>query len=204
MRQMSDRIQPLDAIGPASGSGQKKDEELNDPAKADYKAGREFLSKEDYVQAAVCFHNALRGFEEQGNEQGMANAYDRLGDICLAREEFGKALDHFQRAFEICRKESDIFSIVSLNKKRAKAYRKMGELHLALVVMMEILDHYTEIRNPKGTVETLEVIADLYMEKGEKLKAADALRTIAGIHRNFNHKRIAAQFEKRALEAEQA
>lgn len=201
---MSDRIQPLDAIGPVAGSGENKDEALNDPAKADYKAGREFLSKGDYVQAAVCFHNALRGFEELGNEQGMANAYDRLGDVCLVREEFGKALDHFQRAFEICRKESDIFSIVSLNKKKAAAYRKMGELNLALAVMMDILDHYSETRNPKGTVEILEMIAELYMEKGENLKAADALRTIAGIHRNFNHKRKAAQFEKRALEAEKA
>jgi tetratricopeptide (TPR) repeat protein len=203
MRQMSDRIQPLDAIGPVPGSGQDSDEALNDPAKVDYKAGREYLSKKDYVQAAVCFHNALRGFEEQGNDQGVANAHDRIGDICMEREEFGKALDHYQRAFEICRKESDIFSLVALNKKKVLAYRKMGDLNLAMAVMMDILDHYTETRNPKGSVEVLEMIAEVYREKGENLKAADALRTIAGIHRNFGHKRKAEDFDKRALKAEQ-
>lgn len=201
---MSERIQPVGSIGPMQEPAQKEDEDLNNPARADYKVGREFLQKKDYTQAAMFFHNAMRGFEEQKDEMGIANASDRLGDVCLAREEYTSALDHYQRAFEICRKESDMFSLVALNKKRALAYRKMGELNLALAVMMEILDHYSQTRNPKGTVEVLELIADVYMEKGENLKAADALRTIAGIHRNFDHKRKTEEFEKRALEAEQA
>ena len=200
---MSERIQPVGSIGPMQGSAQKGKEEENNPARADYMAGREFLKKGDYSQAAMFFHNALRGFEEQKDEMGIANASDRLGDVCLAREEYTSALDHYQRAFEVCQKESDIFSIVALNRKRALAYRKMGELDLALVVMMEIFDYYAETRNPKGTVEVLEMIADVYLEKGDKLKAADALRTIAGIHRNFKHKRKAEEFEKRAREAEQ-
>lgn len=201
---MSERTQPVDSIGPMRGPGQKEDEDLNNPAKVDYKAGRESLNKGDYAQAAMLFHNALRGFEEQKDELGVANASDRLGDVCLAREEYSSALDHYQRAFEICQKESDIFSIVALNRKRALVYRKMKELDLALAVMMEIFDHYAETRNPKGTVEVLEMIADVYMEKGDNLKAADALRTIAGIHRNFKHKRKAEEFEQRALQAEQA
>lgn len=200
---MSDRTGPSDSAGPAAGPGQKRNEELQDPARADYKAGRDFFKQQDYAQAAMCFHNALRGFEEQGDEQGVANASDRLGDVCLAREEFATALDHFQRAYEICLKESDIFSIVALNRKRASVYRKMRQLDLALSVMMDVLDHHTETRNPQGTVETLEMIAEIYLEKGDNLKAADALRTIAGIHRNFKHKRQAEEFEQKARQAEQ-
>ncbi|MGW8160936.1 MAG: tetratricopeptide repeat protein, partial [Desulfobulbales bacterium] len=107
---MSDQIQPMDSIGPAAeGPGQNRDDALKDPAKADYKAGREFFNQGDYAQAAMSFHNALRGFEEQGNEQGIANASDRLGDVCCAREEYKMALDHYERASDICRKEHDIF-----------------------------------------------------------------------------------------------
>ena len=73
----------------------KEDEALKDPAKADYKAGRDFLKQGEYAQAAVSFHNALKGFEEQGDEQGIANASDRLGDVCLAKEEYTKAMEPF-------------------------------------------------------------------------------------------------------------
>ena len=47
------------------------------------------------------------GFEEQGDEQGVANASDRLGDACLARDEYAMAIANFQRACAICEKEDD-------------------------------------------------------------------------------------------------
>ena len=200
---MSDRIQPPGSIGPVDKPEQeKKDEEL-DPAKADYKAGREFLANGDLGQAAYAMHNALKGFEEQENEQGVANASDRLGDICVAREEYGLALEHFQRAHDICAKESDIFSLVALNKKIAGVYKRLGELDKSMDILFDIFDHYSQLRDPKGTVEILEVIAEVYTEQGRFGKAADALRTIAGIHANFKHTRHAREFEERARQLEQ-
>jgi tetratricopeptide (TPR) repeat protein len=180
-----------------------KDEALNDPAKADYKAGREFLAKGEYAQAAMALHNALRGFEEQGNEQGVANAADRLGDVCLAREEYRLALEHFARAKGICAKLHDIFSVTALNKKMAVCHRRLGELDQALALLFDVFDHDSQLRNPKGTVEVLEAIAGVYGEQGEGRKAADALRTIAGIHKNFKHAQQAEEYEERARQAEQ-
>ena len=199
---MSEPLQPLPSFSPHKGN-QKEDPALTDPAKADYKAGREFLANGDYSQAAMALHNARRGFEEHGDEQGVANAADRLGDVCMAREEYRLALEHFQRAQAVCEKQEDIFSVVALNKKKAVAHRRLGELDQALALLFDIFDHDSQLRNPKGTVEVLEAIAGVYEEKGEKGKAADALRTIAGIHRNFKHARQAEEFENRAREMEQ-
>ncbi|HBI15052.1 MAG TPA: hypothetical protein DDY20_05995 [Desulfobulbaceae bacterium] len=176
---------------------------MTDPAKADYKAGRQFLAKGEYTQAAMALHNALRGFEEQGNEQGVANAADRLGDLCMAREEYRLALEHFQRAQTICEKEQDVFSIIELNKKKAEALRRLGELDQAQVLLFDIFDYFSQLKNPKRTVEVLETIVELYLEQGDRLKAADALRTIAGIHRNFKHARLAEEYEGRARQVEQ-
>ena len=199
---MNDPIHPLPSAAPP-GAGPKEDSALTDPAKADYKAGREFLAKGDYAQAAMALHNSLRGFEEQGNEQGVANAADRLGDVCMAREEYRLALDHFQRVKDICEKQQDIFSIAALSRKMAVAHRRLGELDRALTLLFDIFDHDSQLRNPKGTVEVLEAIAGVYMEQGERQKAADALRTIAGIHKNFKHTRLAEEYEARARQAEQ-
>ena len=173
-----------------------------DQAKNDYKAGREFFTKGDFAQAAMAFHNALQGFEEQENEQGVANAADRLGDVCMAKEEYRMALDHYRRARGICEQEKDIFSLASLDRKMAEAYRKVGDPGEALKIFLRIFDHCAATRNPQGTVEVLENISAVYLELGEPTKAADALRTIAGIHRNFKHRRQAEAFAKRADQLE--
>ncbi len=200
---MSEQIQPAGAIGPMTEPEKKEDEALKDPAKADYKAGREFFNQGEYAQAAYSFHNALKGFEEQGNEQGIANASDRFGDVCVAREEYTMALDHYQRALAICEKENDIFSTVSLNRKIAGVYKRLGELERSLNILFDVFDHYSQLRDPGGTVEILEVIAEIYTEQGSLDKAADALRTIAGIHANFKHTRQAQEFEERARQLEE-
>lgn len=200
---MTDQIQPIESIVSQNKEQEKEDEQLQDPAKADYKEGRELLSKGDLAQAAMALHNAMRGFEEQGNEQGVANCSDRLGDVCVEKEEYQMAMEHFQRAYAICEKEHDIFSMVSLKKKEAGIYKRIGEQDKALALLFDIFDHYSQLRDPKGTVEILEVIAEVYLEMGENSKAADTLRTIAGIHTNFSHSRLAREFEEKAKAAEQ-
>ena len=148
----------------------------------------------------MAFHNALKGFEEKGDEQGVANASDRLGDVCLEREDYDNALENYRRAFEICEKEEDSFSILALNKKIAVIYKKQGELDKALEILFDMVEHYQLNRNPKGMVDIMVVIAEVYLEKGEKQKAADTYYTVSSIHKNFKHKRMSEEFAARADE----
>jgi tetratricopeptide (TPR) repeat protein len=201
---MSTSIQPLSSIGRADPEKAREEAMKNDPAKRDYFEGREQLKKGDYAMAAMSFHNALKGFEEKGDEQGMANAADRLGDVCLEKQEYATALEHYQRAYAICEKEEDSFSTLALNKKIAAIYQKQGELDKAMEIIFDIVEHYQLTRNPNGMVEVLVVVAELYREKGEKEKAADTYRTVASIHKNFKHKRKAEEFTALADELAQA
>ena len=68
------------------------------------------------AQAAVAFHNALFGYEEKGDENGIANASNQLGHVCLARKEYEQAKRHYQRAWEICEKLQDPMSLIALSK----------------------------------------------------------------------------------------
>lgn len=196
---MSDSVQPLSNIKPISetqtlGVGDSS----NDPAKMDYMAGRKFYSEGDYTQAVISFHNALLGFEERKDIQGIANASDRLGDTCLAREEYEMAIKHFKRAAEICEQEDDSFSVASINKKMAIAYRQLGEAENAFEMLFDLLEHYRLINNPKGVVEILQAVAELYEEIDEKEKAADTYMTISSIHKNFKHEKLAREFAEKA------
>jgi len=201
---MSTSIQPLNAIGPADPEKAREEELKKDPAKRDYLQGREQFKKGDYNSAAMSFHNALKGFEEKGDDQGVANASDRLGDVCMAKKEYAAALEHYRKAYAICEKEEDSFSTLALNKKIAAIYREQGELDKAMEILFDMVEHYQLTRNPKGMVEVMTVIAELYREKGDTQKSADTYRTVSAIHKNFKHKRMSEEFAALADELEQA
>jgi tetratricopeptide (TPR) repeat protein len=192
---VSETIQPLDSIGPVN---QGKDDEIKDPARRDYIQGREEYTAGDFAAAAISFHNALRGFEEQGDQLGIANASDRLGDTCMAREEYEMALDHYKRARTICEQEEDSFSMLALHKKMAVCYRKLDRLDESLELLFDMLEHYQLTKNPKGAVDTLTVMAEVFIQQDRISDAAGAYRTISSIHANFKHKRLAEEFARRA------
>ncbi len=196
-------IQSLTSLGRVDPQVARDEAMKKDPAKRDYLEGREALKKGELAEAGIAFHNALKGFEEKGDDQGVANASDRLGDVCLEREEYDNALMNYERAYAICEKEEDSFSTLALNKKIAAVYKKQGELDKALEILFDMVEHYQLTKNPKGMVDIMIVIAEVYLEQGDKQKASDAYRTISAIHKNFKHKRMSEEFAARADELSQ-
>ena len=178
-------------------------QEVEDPAQTDYNKGKELLQAGDDAQAASCFHNALIGFEQNGDDKGVANASDQLGDICAAREEHEKAIGHYQRAYDICDNENDRFSLIALQKKMVTSKRALKQYDEAIRIYLNVIDIYSGYNNPSGTVAIMEELAKLYLEIGERQKSADTYRTIASIHRNFSHTLQAKEFTDKAAQVEQ-
>ena len=178
-------------------------QEAKDPAQVDYDQGKELRQAGDEALAASCFHNALVGFEQDNNEKGIANASDQLGDICAAREEHEKAIIHYQRAYDICDKENDRLSLVSLLKKMVISRKTLKQYDEAIKTYLNVIDIYSGYNNPAGSVATMEELAELYLEIGERQKSADTYRTIASIHKNFKHNLLAKEFIEKATQVEQ-
>ncbi|MBC8317167.1 MAG: tetratricopeptide repeat protein [Desulfobulbaceae bacterium] len=179
---------------------EKETAEEKSQARLDYEAGQNHLQKDDISQAANMFHNALIGFEQDGDEHGVANASDKLGDICAGREDFDGALNHYERAYTICTKDSDRFSLFSLEKKKAHVMFQAKRYQEAVTLYLDVIDEYEALRNPQGTVDTLDILANIYIEMGDKEKAADSYRLAASIHKNYKHKRHAEALLKKAEE----
>jgi len=189
---------------------QEKDQEIGgeereaeDPVQADYNKGKELRAAGDDSQAAAFFHNALVGFEQKGDDKGVANASDQLGDICACRRDHEKAVVHYQRAYEICDRENDMFSLIALQKKMAVAKRAMEQYDEAANIYLNVIDIYAGYNNPAGTVATMEELAKLYLEMGERQKSADTYRTIASIHKNFGHTIQTQEFMDKATQIEE-
>ena len=162
--------------------------------------GRGYVERGEAALAAVALHNALRGFEEENNLEGIANASNQLGHACLLRKEFDKAVVHYQKAWEICEELEDHISLLSVAKSLAEAHEGLGEYRKALDLCLDLLDSYQRNNDPKNSVDVLERIAGIYVASGEKLRAADAYKTAASIHANFGHSAIAETFREKAAE----
>ncbi len=189
---------------------ENKDMEMNqepqeekDPVQVEYEKGKELRQSGDDAQAASYFHNALISFEQNGNENGVANASDQLGDICAERQEHEKAIAHYQRAYDICDKEYDSFSLIALQKKMAVSRKGLKQYDEAIKIYLNVIDTYSGYNNPAGTVATMEELAEFYLEIGERQKSADTYRTIASIHKNFSHAILTKEFMDKAAQVDQ-
>ncbi|MCB2215084.1 hypothetical protein [Desulfofustis glycolicus] len=196
---MSTPIQPITAISPATGPDSGQDGEKSQ-AQLDFEEGRGYVERGEAALAAVSLHNALRGFEQEGDRVGIANAANQLGHACLLRQDYTAALVHYQRAWSICEELDDAVSLLALARCLIEAHKGLGEYRVALEHCFDLLDNYQRNNNPQGSVEVLEMMADIYVLAEEPGKAADALRTAASIHANFKHQSIADSLRKRATE----
>ncbi len=197
---MSNTIQNINEISPMA-EGQNK-AAATDPVQAEYEQGKTLLERNETGPAAVALHNALLGFEENDNDNGIANASNQLGKVCVQRGEYEKALKHFQRAEEICRKLQDPLSLAALSRQFILVYTETERYKEAISRCLDLIELYQRNNDPKGTVEIIENMADIYVRSGELAKAADAYRTIASIHRNFKHEKTAGQYIDKAEELE--
>lgn len=193
---MSNTIQNINDITPLKDNQSGAEDEVQ----AEYLEGKKFLERNETSQAAASFHNALMGYEERNDENGVANAVNQLGNVCFLREDYDKALEHYGRAEEICRKHKDPLSLLLLTYQIVEVFRKKGEYKEAISRCLDMLDFYQANNNPKGTVELLERIAEIYIESGDREAAADAYKTISSIHKNYNHTRMADDFLQKANE----
>jgi len=196
-------ISNIQSMADIKKAGQKEEKKRSsDPIQAEYDDGIAFLKEKDFAQAAVAFHNALRGYEEKKHQDGIANASNQLGNVCLERGEFEKAKKHYQRAWDICDRFEDPMSLLALSMQLVVVHRGLNDNTAALNLCFDMLDTHSSNNNPQGTVATMETIADIYMAMGDKAKVADTYRTIASIHANYKHKNIAEKFMARARELE--
>lgn len=197
---MADKIQKFDDIAPLDQSQQA---EVDTPAQAEYEEGKALLERGETAAAAVALHNALMGFEEKNNDKGIANASTQLGLACIQRGDHEKAIGHLQRAEEICNNLGDPMSLVWLSKHFIVVYTATERYKEAIDRCLDLLDYYKANNDPRATVEILEKMAEVYLESDDTSKAADAFETIASIHRNYRHTKIAQSYVEKAEELRQ-
>jgi len=196
---MSKPIQDINSIGQA-GQTAENNKDSRSQSQVDYEEGRGYAERGESSLAAASLYNALRGFEEEDNKEGIANASNQLGHVCLQRDDFEKALTNYQRAWKICEELEDHLSLQAISMQLVQVYKGLEDYRKSLDICLDLLDSYQANNDPRGTVAVLEMMAEIYLASGDREKAADAYLTVASIHANFNHQKIADSYREKAAE----
>jgi len=192
---MAKNLQSLNMIRPVSA---QDSEETIDTVKKEYQEALGHAERKEYGQAALAFHNALLAFEEKADSKGIANASNQLGHLCSLRNDHEASLLHYKRALSICMEADDSMSILAVLGKIVTAHRELKQYDEAQKAAFKMLDIYQDNRDPQGSVATLELIAEIFIDLDQPKNAADAYRTISSIHKKFNHQSIAARYLEKA------
>jgi tetratricopeptide (TPR) repeat protein len=196
---MSTPIQNINSIGQAGQPADDK-KDSRSQAQVDYDEGRGYAERGESALAAASLYNALRGFEEEDNKQGVANASNQLGHVCLQRDEFDKALTNYQNAWKICEELEDHLSLQAISLQLVHVYKGLKDYRKSLDICLDLLDSYQANNDPKGTISVLEMMAEVYLAAGDREKAADTYNTMASIHTNFKHHKIAESYREKAVQ----
>lgn len=119
--------------------------------------GNYYLSIGQYEQASVVHERALKIREGYGNRRAIAESLTNLGLIADARGDTAKALDFLQRAFVTFEALKYRRYVTNTHRRLAQVLRKAGRLDEALVHLRAALEI-------AGTLESTELMVDLYQE----------------------------------------
>jgi hypothetical protein len=95
-------------------------------------------------------------------------------------------------------------SLIALSQQLILVRQGLKQYPEAVKLSLDLLESYDLNNNPQGVVDTLERMVEIYIEAGDKLKAADGYRTIASIHSRYKHKNIAERFMEKAQALEES
>ncbi|MFH2094825.1 MAG: tetratricopeptide repeat protein, partial [Bacteroidota bacterium] len=127
----------------------------------------------DHVTAAGYFEKALTIATELKSEVNEASVLSRMGWMYLNIPDTRKALDCFDRAMDIYKKQGNRNGTYSCIQGVGQVYKLAGEYGLALEYLQQALEMADETGNLDGMNNIYESMAGVYKLKGDFEKALE-------------------------------
>jgi len=140
--------------------------------------GNYYLSVGNHDQAATIHEQALKIREGYGNRRAIAESLTNLGLIADARGEPARAIDYLQRALTTFEALKYRRYIANTHRRLAQVLRKAGQ-------PVEALAHLDTALQIAGTLESAEVLADLFQEFALTSEARGDLAAALDYQRKF-------------------
>lgn len=152
-----------------------------------YRVGSAAMYADKPEQAASYLQESLQCNELLGDQQGIARARNNLGVLCYYAEDYATAKQHYEAGLVAVRLHGDEFSTAIALGNLGEIAFLQGDPALALARYKEGLTISHRLEDPEGIAYSLEWLALLLAERGERLRAArlwaaaESIRTKHGL-----------------------
>ncbi len=139
----------------------------------------------------------LESFRATNNEEGIANACFKIGDIYLQKGKWDEAKEYLREAKAICGKlgseEGCALTAVGLGD----IYRNTQNMETARLHYEQALDFFEKQEDDKNIANLMERLGELFREKGDLPRALEAFSRAKEICETYNDPLGAAHFDER-------
>ncbi|MHB1278216.1 MAG: ATP-binding protein [Bacteroidia bacterium] len=133
--------------------------------------GSQFNSLHEYDSAEKYFKLALYEQDKNKNTSGLAMTYHNLGTLELSRNNYRKALVHYQKSVALKEMSPESDDALSSALSISLCYIHLNILDSAETILQEVLVLSKKNENLMRTIEAYKFLADLEEKKGDYKKS---------------------------------
>jgi len=123
------------------------------------------IQNKELNEASTLANEAFKKADEMGFQNGLANANDRLGQICQAKYDYTNAMKYFVAALKIRDGLNDKKGIATSKNHIGVVFYQQENPESSEENLVNALTIREEINDKKGSAETHKNLADLYLFK---------------------------------------
>ncbi|MBK9271756.1 MAG: tetratricopeptide repeat protein [Saprospiraceae bacterium] len=121
------------------------------------------------------FFDALKIFEELGNQQGIANQNLSIGSVYMEQLDFEKALHYDSLAMQAFQSIGDLDGVGLVLGNLANIYSDQNKKEAALEAYQKAIEIYETLGNGTSVARNLSNMSTIYMERGNYQEALQLL-----------------------------
>ncbi len=148
--------------------------------------------KGEWDNALKCYQDSLNCYESNGNDHGLARAYNAIGTIHFRKGDFQKAMDFFMKGMDFAKSGGDLQNSSKLYSNMALVHWGNGKLNKAIELNKKCLELSEQLEDKAGIARAHNNLGIIYWEQN-KLDDAELEYTLAlGISEDISDKRTIA------------
>lgn len=164
---------------------------------AKHSMGQIYIRLKNYKEAAHYLEESIRAYSSFGDHEGVIKSYLQLGLVYYHKNYFHSALDKYNQA-ELILKKNNIYNL-ELSYKTffniSLCYVGLGQGNSALDYALKVKEVQEKMENHQDQGKTLTLLATGYMESGDLQAAKECLQQALSIYRKENEKKEIAFIE---------
>jgi len=133
--------------------------------------GTIYLYTKKLDSALYFFQKALKGYKKINIKEGIAIAYENLGETYIEKDNYTKGLKLLHKSLRIYKELEYPIDVLSVNEVLAKSYVRIQQKDSVVYFYKNTLKLARELKNPKFVIKSLDGLYQFHLQNKDTVSA---------------------------------